>query len=569
MKKNNSSKKYESSSEFEKSLAEKFAEYKNKKESVSDEKTSKKIKDSDTFKDIKPLEPMVIDEPKKEASSKFSMKKLFSNHGGIDDIEKMLEKKKTEEAEKTQINSIVQESKPKNVEIKKDEIKKPVEIKANIDDKDVKENNKTLTDTTIKEEKKESPDTPPKEKLSFKEKLKSILPKKKTGLEKIKEELDKENKNSLLKKEKEGQENKELKKDEHKKGEEKHYLSTKELYLKKQQKKKVVFTHHERKRHLKDYLEKAGYSVNDETNISRKVTITAIVFISILMLYILYAGIAREDRFLFILIQILMSWAILLPGLIVIFWVVFYFVIDFKIYNRRKELEEVLPDFLQLTSANINAGMPLDQALWYAVRPRFGILAKEIEEVAKSTLVGEDLGDALIKFSKRYDSPMLKRTVNLMLEGLQAGGEIGPLLNKISIDIQETRIMKKDMAANVTTYVIFISFATLTAAPFLFALSYQLLTIITNLVSKINIPQGSGGGISLSMSADAISISNFNIFAISALIMTSFFSAVIVSTIKYGNVRDGIKYVPIYIGVTVTIYLIAVKVLGFFLGGII
>ena len=42
----------------------------------------------------------------------------------------------------------------------------------------------------------------------------------------------------------------------------------------------------------------------------------------------------------------------------------------------------VLADFLGLTSSNISAGMPIDRALWFAVRPKFGILAREIEEVA-------------------------------------------------------------------------------------------------------------------------------------------------------------------------------------------
>lgn len=346
--------------------------------------------------------------------------------------------------------------------------------------------------------------------------------------------------------------------------------SNKELIQKKKKKDKIIVSHYEHKRHLKEYLEKAGYTISDEARIAYRVNIFFILLVGAFSVYLFYTGVLREDNILFILIQVILSWLIILPTLIVAFWVIFYFVIDFKIFNRRKELEEVLPDFLQLTSANINAGMPLDQALWYAVRPRFGILAKEIEEVAKSTLVGEDLGDALTNFSKRYDSLMLKRTVNLMLEGLDAGGQIGPLLNKISIDIQETRIIKKDMAANVTTYVIFISFATLLAAPFLFALSTQLLYIIQSLMSNINIPAqaASGGMLSISLSKDTVSMGDFKIFAICALIVTSFFSAIIISTIRYGNVREGIKYIPIFIITSVFLYIVSTWVLNYFLGGI-
>ncbi len=45
---------------------------------------------------------------------------------------------------------------------------------------------------------------------------------------------------------------------------------------------------------------------------------------------------------------------------------------------------------------------------------------------------------------------------------MESGGEIGELLNKIAINIQETRIRKKEMAASVMTYAIFIGFAVFT-----------------------------------------------------------------------------------------------------------
>src|SRR3989338_1174040 len=100
--------------------------------------------------------------------------------------------------------------------------------------------------------------------------------------------------------------------------------------------------------------------------------------------------------------------------------------------------------------------MTIDRALWYAVRPRFGVLAKEI-------MGGADLKESLEKFALRYDSTLLKRVVSMINEGIEAGGEIGELLNRIALDIQQQKSMLKEMSANVTTYVIFISFATVVA----------------------------------------------------------------------------------------------------------
>ena len=339
---------------------------------------------------------------------------------------------------------------------------------------------------------------------------------------------------------------------------------------KRKNKVKVVVTHYERKKRLKDYLLKAGYEVSDENNISKKINVAAIIFCALFSLYLLRLNIFREDTFLLIFTKFFLTWMVFLPALIVIFWSVFYFAIDFRIYNRKKELELVLPDFLQLTSANLNAGMPLDKALWFAIRPRFGILAKEIEDIAKSTLVGEELSDALQKFSNKYESNTLKRTINLILEGIDSGGEIGPLLNKISLDIQNTYLIKRDMAANVTTYVIFISFATVAAAPFLFGLANQMLIIVQSIIANVDVGSSSSSGMmSMNFDADSVSKEDFMIFSVTMLAMTSFFSAMIVSVIQKGNIKDGIRNIPGFILISLTLFFIAMKVFGSFLGGLI
>lgn len=335
-------------------------------------------------------------------------------------------------------------------------------------------------------------------------------------------------------------------------------------------KKKVIkkkISKYKRLKNLKSYLEKAGFSITDETKISRTITKIAILVSFILTLYVFYAAYFRGEKLFALFPTILAIWTVVLFLVRMILWAIFYFVVDLKIFKRRLALEEVLPDFLMLTSSNINAGMPIDQALWFAVRPRFGILAKEIEEVAKTTLVGDDLKDALITFTKKYDSLVLKRSINLLLVGIESGGRVAVIINKIALDIQNSRSFKKEMAASVTTYVIFISFATVAAAPFLFALSNQLLAVIIKIMGGIS-TDNSGSGPGFTFDASAISLADFNIFAMATLTMTSIFSAMIISIIKKGNIKEGLNYIPSFVVTSLILYLIASKILSFFLGGL-
>lgn len=240
--------------------------------------------------------------------------------------------------------------------------------------------------------------------------------------------------------------------------------------------------------------------------------------------------------------------------------------LDIRITQRRKQVEEVLPDFLQLTAANIGAGMPIDRALWYAVRPRFGVLASEIETVAKRVITGEELDEALRAFTKQYDSPVLERSVNLLLEGIAAGGHIADLLHKISVDIQEQRILRQEMAANVMTYVIFISFASVLAAPVLFGLSTELLIVIKSIASGIGEEASSGA---FSITPDVVSLADFKLFSLVVLVGSATFSSLIVGVIQKGSAKEGLRLMPGFAIVSVVVYLLSASFFHGLFGGLV
>jgi Flp pilus assembly protein TadB len=272
--------------------------------------------------------------------------------------------------------------------------------------------------------------------------------------------------------------------------------------------------------------------------------------------------------------KIVMGLSIAIIGFFVfyaIYWSLFAIYIDLKLYQKTKQIEVNLPDYLEFTSANLRAGMPIDKALWLAIRPRFGPLAIEMEKVAKDTMSGEELSSALKKFANKYDSPVLQRTVSLLNEGLEAGGKISDLITKIAWNLNDVGIIKKEIAASVLNYIIFIGFATIIAAPILFSLSTMLLNIISGLGTLM--PTGSATGSMQMMPVgffqSGITSKDFNIYAYLSLSVTAVFSSMIVSIIRKGKVKDGLKYIPIFLISSLLIYTIARKTLEMLFGGII
>ncbi len=224
--------------------------------------------------------------------------------------------------------------------------------------------------------------------------------------------------------------------------------------------------------------------------------------------------------------------------------------------KRTKDIENSLANFLELASNNISAGMSIDKALWFAVRPNFGILSKEIEIVAKKVMNGYDLPTALQEFSDKYDSPVLKRSMLLLIEGLNAGGEVGDLLNKIAENITQTKILKKQISASVTTYKIFILFASIIIAPALFALGEQIIKIMSKIMTKVSMPESGQSAIPLHLSTSRTltSASDFKIFVLVSLTISSFFTALIISNMGKGDSSDTIKLFPAYLIISYLIY---------------
>lgn len=316
---------------------------------------------------------------------------------------------------------------------------------------------------------------------------------------------------------------------------------------------------------LSEYLTKAGYSVSAEKvkRVAFRIVLASFLIVS---LGIVAVGAINGAKTIDIIVFMLGLWTVTFIAALLLVMAGIYFFLDYRIYQRTREIEDVFPDFLQLASSNIAAGMPIDRALWYAIRPNFGVLAKEMEDVAKATMTGEDLEVSLLRFTDKYNSQTLRRSVNILIEGMRAGGQMADLLNKIALNIEEMKIMRKEMAANVTTYAIFITFAAVVIAPFLFALGTELLSIIIKISGSLDLSSSS----SFSFSAPPESaIENFKIFSVAMLVVTTVFSAAIVSVIQHGRVMEGIKTMPVYAIISIIIYYIGLTALHGVFGSII
>ncbi|MCF7860621.1 type II secretion system F family protein [Candidatus Woesearchaeota archaeon] len=243
-----------------------------------------------------------------------------------------------------------------------------------------------------------------------------------------------------------------------------------------------------------------------------------------------------------------------LVGILAILGSLFYFYYDFKIFMRTKEMETVLPDFLRYVCENLKGGLSFEKALWEAIKPRFGVLAVETRLVAKRVMTGEDIDQALQEFVEKYDSPMLKRSFDLIIEAIRGGAGIADIIERVQHNIRATQDIKKEISVTNTQYVMFISIIICLIAPVMFSLGYTLLNVLKS-ISDIIGPSLSSGVAAASLFAN-LNIQPDSIINISrmSLVIIAVFSSMIISIIRNGNVKQGIFYIPFYLTVSLLAY---------------
>jgi pilus assembly protein TadC len=242
--------------------------------------------------------------------------------------------------------------------------------------------------------------------------------------------------------------------------------------------------------------------------------------------------------------------------------VILYFTWNIKIYTRTKELELLLPDYLTLVSTNLKGGMSFENALWSSIKPEFGILASEVGLVSKRVMTGNDVAAALGEFAQKYESPILRRNIELLISELESGGKIVDTIDRIIVDMKKTQLLKKEMAASTVTYMIFIGMLVVVICPVLFALSLQLFTIISGFITNIAGSASGGGTGMMSIGKPSVDAKDFQIFSILAITIVSIFSSMIIAIIEKGTIKSGVKYVPMFLISSLSIYFLARGILG-------
>ena len=243
-----------------------------------------------------------------------------------------------------------------------------------------------------------------------------------------------------------------------------------------------------------------------------------------------------------------------------LFAVVMYMMLNYKIDQRKTFVESILPDYFALAAANLKSGIALDRSMLLAARPEFKYFSADVQAMNRNVFGGETFENALRDLAGKYKSNNFQHSVRMMIEAQKYGGAMADLMEQLSKDMRSQQMLQKEVSGQLLMYSLFIAFAGLIAAPVLYGLTSQMI-VITDTVWKGILASNPGGlpttGVSfLKPSPPKISPTTYHNFSLVAISVITGFAALIMSTISSGSTTKGMRLVPLFIIVGLGIYFV-------------
>ncbi|MEK6908901.1 MAG: type II secretion system F family protein [Nanoarchaeota archaeon] len=282
----------------------------------------------------------------------------------------------------------------------------------------------------------------------------------------------------------------------------------------------------------------------------KRINITTILIISLVLSLLTY----------YLTNSVLKSIIVLISTAVIIFT---YISTRKKLIESQKirMMEIVFPDFLQLISSNLKAGITIDKAIVISSRKEFSPLDEQINQFGRDIVTGKPVEIAMKEMSIRINSEKISKTINLIITGMRSGGNLATLLEQTSANLKERQYVEKRAASNIIMYIILILFAVGIGAPILFSLSTVLVSVLTKILGNIPEIQTS---VATPFAFTSINLSSAFItyFAVFFIITIDVLGSMVIGLVQKGEEREGLKYAIPLIALSLTMFFLLKIVLA-------
>lgn len=140
------------------------------------------------------------------------------------------------------------------------------------------------------------------------------------------------------------------------------------------------------------------------------------------------------------------------------FWIDF-----FAETKRQKELELNFLEFIRNIVGNVRSGVTVNKGIINVADEDYGALNQHVKKLAKQLEWGIPLHKALVTFANDTENVVIKRSVSIIIEADESGGDIESILDAVTDSVVNIKKMKQERKTSaysqiVQGYIVFFVF---------------------------------------------------------------------------------------------------------------
>jgi len=215
-----------------------------------------------------------------------------------------------------------------------------------------------------------------------------------------------------------------------------------------------------------------------------------------------------------------------------------------------KEKEEMFLEFSRNLVESVKSGIPVSKSIINISNKDFGSLTPHVKKLANQIVLGITVKDALKIFASDIQSPVVSRSVELIIEAERSGGEIGGILESVAKSVSEIEEIKKERKAAVYSmamqgYIIFFIFIVI-----MLVVKYKFIPQMVGAISTGTVTGagglpnmfGGGGG-----TLDQALLSRLFLLL---MLVEGFFTGLVIGQLAEGSIRTGLKHSFILVAIS-------------------
>jgi flagellar protein FlaJ len=211
--------------------------------------------------------------------------------------------------------------------------------------------------------------------------------------------------------------------------------------------------------------------------------------------------------------------------------------------RRIQKIDGIFPDFVRDLAESRRAGMTFTKAILFASKGEYGILTPEIKKISQQVSWGGSVSDALESFAQRVNTKSIRRTVTLIIEASNSGGNVADVLDVAAKDAREIKMLEAERRTNMASYVVVIYVG-------MFVFLAIVLILCTSFIPAMVGGEGSQGMAGVMGGGSIASQKEISGVFYLACLVQAFGSALVAGVFEDGRYTSSVKHIFIMIFVT-------------------